>query len=82
MPKGAFYAYPNVRGLLGRVTDNGKTLTNDSDITQWLLEDAKIAAVPGVAFGLEPFFRVSYATSYEILENALHNIKKSINNLK
>ena len=82
MPKGAFYAYPNVRGLLGRVTDKGKTLINDSDVTQWLLEDAKVAAVPGVAFGLEPFFRVSYATSYEILENALHNIKKSINNLK
>ena len=82
MPKGAFYAYPNVRGLLGRVTDKGKTLINDSDVTQWLLEDAKVAAVPGAAFGLEPFFRVSYATSYEILENALHNIKKSINNLK
>ena len=82
MPKGAFYAYPNVRGLLGRVTDKGKTLINDSDVTQWLLEDAKVAAVPGAAFGLEPFFRVSYATSYEILENALNNIKKSINNLK
>ncbi len=82
MPKGAFYAYPNVRGLLGRVTDKGKTLINDSDVTQWLLEDAKVAAVPGAAFGLEPFFRVSYATSYEILENALDNIKKSINNLK
>ena len=82
MPKGAFYAYPNVQGLLGRITKNGKTLINDTDVTEWLLEDAKVAAVPGVAFGLEPFFRVSYATSYEILEEALNNIKDSVNSLK
>ena len=82
MPKGAFYAYPNVQGLLGRITKNGKTLINDTDVTEWLLEDAKVAAVPGVAFGLEPFFRVSYATSYEILEEALKNIKHSVNSLK
>ena len=82
MPKGAFYAYPNVQGLLGRITKNGKTLINDTDVTEWLLEDAKVAAVPGVAFGLEPFFRVSYATSYEILEEALNNIKDSVNTLK
>ena len=82
MPKGAFYAYPNVQGLLGRITKNGKTLINDTDVTEWLLEDAKVAAVPGVAFGLEPFFRVSYETSYEILEEALNNIKDSVNSLK
>ena len=82
MPKGAFYAYPNVQGLLGRITKNGKILINDTDVTEWLLEDAKVAAVPGVAFGLEPFFRVSYATSYEILEEALNNIKDSVNSLK
>ncbi len=82
MPKGAFYAYPNVQGLLGKITKNGKKLVNDSDVTQWLLEDAKVAAVPGVAFGLEPFFRVSYATSFEVLKEALNNIKSSIQTLK
>ncbi len=81
MPKGAFYAYPNVEGLLGKKTQNGKILNNDTDVTEWLLENAKVAAVPGVAFGLEPYFRVSYATSYEILEEALQNIKLSVESL-
>ena len=78
MPKGAFYAYPNVEGLLGKKTQDGKILNNDTDVTEWLLENAKVAAVPGVAFGLEPYFRVSYATSYEVLEEALENIKISV----
>ncbi len=82
MPKGAFYAYPNVEGLLGKKTQNGKILSNDTDVTEWLLENAKVAAVPGVAFGLEPYFRVSYATSYELLEEALENIKLCVDNLE
>ena len=81
MPKGAFYAYPNVEGLLGKKTQNGKVLNNDTDVTEWLLENAKVATVPGVAFGLEPYFRVSYATSYEVLEQALENIKMSLESL-
>tara|TARA_B100000579_G_C22835120_1_gene858257 strand:+ start:479 stop:1681 length:1203 start_codon:yes stop_codon:yes gene_type:complete len=82
MPKGAFYAYPNVSGLIGRKTRDGKILTDDTSITSWLLNNAKVAAVPGVAFGLEPFFRVSYATSYEILEEALDNIKSCADSLE
>ncbi len=81
MPKGAFYAYPNVEGLLGKKTQDGKILNNDTDVTEWLLENAKVATVPGVAFGLEPYFRVSYATSYEVLEQALENIKMSVESL-
>ncbi len=81
MPKGAFYAYPNVKGILGRKTDKGQVLSNDTEVTEWLLENAKVAAVPGVAFGLEPFFRVSYATNFEILEEALNNIKTCVEKL-
>ena len=82
MPKGAFYAYPNINGLIGRKTNDGTVLNDDTSITTWLLDNAKVATVPGIAFGLEPFLRISYATSYEILEEALHNIKSCIDNLE
>ena len=81
MPKGAFYAYPNVSGLIGKKTKNGKYLSNDTDIVEWILEEAKVAAVPGSAFGLEPYFRVSYATSTNDLKIAIQNIKNSVNEL-
>ena len=81
MPKGAFYAYPNVSGLIGKKTKNGKFLSNDTEVVEWILDEAKVAAVPGSAFGLEPYFRVSYATSTEDLKIAIQNIKKSVSEL-
>jgi len=78
LPEGAFYAYPNVSGLIGKKTQNGKILNNDAEIVEWLLESAEVAAVPGVAFGLEPYFRVSYATSLEVLKEAMNRIKKAV----
>jgi len=78
MPKGAFYAYPNVEGLLGKKTKDGKILDNDTNIVEWLLDAAEVAAVPGAAFGLEPYFRVSYATSLELLKEAMSRIEKSV----
>ena len=81
LPEGAFYAYPNVSGLIGKRTQEGKTLNNDAEIVEWLLETAEVAAVPGVAFGLEPYFRVSYATSLDILKEAMNRIEKSVLNL-
>ena len=78
MPKGAFYAYPNVEGLLGKTTKHGKTLTNDTEIVEWLLDEAEVAAVPGAAFGLEPYFRVSYATSLDLLKEAMDRIEKAV----
>jgi aspartate aminotransferase len=81
LPEGAFYAYPNVSGLIGKKTQNGKTLNNDAEIVEWLLESAEVAAVPGVAFGLEPYFRVSYATSLEVLKEAMNRIEKAVLNL-
>ena len=78
LPEGAFYAYPNVSGLIGKKTHNGKILNNDAEIVEWLLESAEVAAVPGVAFGLEPYFRVSYATSLEVLKEAMNRIEKAV----
>jgi len=78
MPKGAFYAYPNVEGLLGKKTKDGKILDNDTNIVEWLLDAAEVAAVPGAAFGLEPYFRVSYATSLELLKEAMSRIEKAV----
>ena len=81
MPKGAFYAYPNVSGLIGKKTKNGKFLRNDTEVVEWILDEAKVAAVPGSAFGLEPYFRVSYATSSEGLKLAIQNLKNSVSEL-
>ena len=78
LPEGAFYAYPNVSELIGKKTQNGKILNNDAEIVEWLLESAEVAAVPGVAFGLEPYFRVSYATSLEVLKEAMNRIEKAV----
>ena len=78
LPEGAFYAYPNVSGLIGKKTQNGKILNNDAEIVEWLLESAEVAAVPGVAFGLEPYFRVSYATSLEVLKEAMNRIENAV----
>lgn len=81
LPEGAFYAYPNVSGLIGKKTSKGITLSNDTEIVEWLLETGEVAAVPGVAFGLEPFFRVSYATSLELLKDAMDRIERSVSSL-
>ena len=78
LPEGAFYAYPNVSGLIGKKTQDGQILNNDAEIVEWLLETAEVAAVPGVAFGLEPYFRVSYATSLDVLKEAINRIEKAV----
>ena len=81
LPEGAFYAYPNVEGLIGKKTPMGEVLKNDTMISRWFLESANVATVPGEAFGLSPHFRVSYATRFDLLEEALNNIKKCVEDL-
>ncbi len=80
-PDGAFYVYPSIEGVIGRKRPDGITIENDSDYVTWLLEDGGVAAVQGVAFGLEPHFRISYATSTEALEDACGRIKLSTEKL-
>ena len=80
-PEGAFYVFPNCTGLIGKQTKNGKTLSNDEDVVTALLEDAGVAVVQGSAFGLEGYFRISYATSDELLSSACERISKFCNEL-
>jgi aspartate aminotransferase len=81
-PDGAFYVFPSCKGLLGKKDTNGNELKTDTDFVQSLLENNGVAVVQGSAFGLEGFFRISYATSMKNLEKALEKIStfcKSLN---
>jgi aspartate aminotransferase len=80
-PDGAFYAYPSCQGLIGRRTPDGKTIEHDEDFVRYLLESVGVAAVSGTVFGLSPYFRVSYATSTDVLEDAFRRIQQSCNTL-
>jgi aspartate aminotransferase len=76
-PEGAFYVYASCAGCMGKTTPSGKVINSDEDFVTYLLEDQGIACVHGEAFGLSPFFRISYATSMEVLEDACARIKKA-----
>ncbi len=76
IPEGAFYVYPSCEGCIGKTTPGGKKIENDADFAEALLEDEAVAVVHGEAFGLSPFFRVSYATSTEALEEACIRIQR------
>ncbi|HEY9218106.1 MAG TPA: pyridoxal phosphate-dependent aminotransferase [Phenylobacterium sp.] len=75
-PKGAFYVYPSVEGLIGKKAPSGKVLQSDEDFAVELLETEGVSVVFGGAFGLSPFFRISYATSNEVLEDACSRIQR------
>jgi aspartate aminotransferase len=76
-PEGAFYVYPSCAGTLGKTTPDGTKIATDSDFCTYLLESEGVAVVPGVAFGLEPYFRISYATSTEALTDACERIQRA-----
>ena len=82
VPDGAFYVYPSCGDIIGKETPNGKKITNDEDFMNYLLESEGIAGVHGAAFGLSPYFRLSYATSDEILKEACSRVKRACENLK
>ena len=75
-PEGAFYVYPSVEKLLGKKSPSGKVIENDQDFAVELLEQEGVSVVFGAAFGLSPFFRISYATSNEVLEDACTRIQR------
>ncbi len=74
-PEGAFYVYPSCAGVIGKKTPDGKTIENDEDFVTYLLENKGVACVHGAAFGLSPYFRISYATSDEALKEACTRIQ-------
>lgn len=75
-PEGAFYVYPSCEGLIGKTAPSGRVIKTDEDFAAELLESEGVAVVHGEAFGLSPFFRISYATSNEILEDACSRIQR------
>ncbi|MDF2902347.1 MAG: asp [Phenylobacterium sp.] len=75
-PEGAFYVYPSVEKLLGKTTQSGKVINSDADFAVELLEQEGVSVVFGAAFGLSPFFRISYATSNAVLEDACTRIQR------
>ena len=76
-PEGAFYVYPSLAGLIGRTTPKGVTITDDEAFVTYLLDDARVAAVQGAAFGLSPAMRISYATSDALLAEACTRIAEA-----
>ena len=81
LPEGAFYLFVNCAGLIGKRTPGGKVLETDGDVVLYLLESVGVAVVAGAAYGLSPYFRLSIATSIEILNDGLARIAKATGDL-
>jgi aspartate aminotransferase len=81
MPQGAFYVFPEVSKLLGRITPAGVTLNTAVDLCEYLLEEAHVALVPGAAFGSPNYVRISYASAESELKEALKRIKEAVKKL-
>jgi len=76
-PEGAFYVFPSCAGTIGKKTPDGKVIETDEDFVTYLLEAEGVAVVQGSAFGLAPFFRISYATATEALQDAGERIQRA-----
>ncbi|WP_425647382.1 aspartate transaminase [Agrobacterium leguminum] len=78
VPDGAFYLYPSCAGAIGKTTADGKVIENDLDFVLYLLDSVGVAALQGAAYGLSPYFRISFATSMEVLEDACDRIERAV----
>ena len=81
-PEGAFYVYPSCMGCIGKTVPSGNVIRTDEDFVTELLAAEGVAAVQGAAFGMSPFFRISYATATETLEDACRRIQRFCGNLR
>jgi aspartate aminotransferase len=79
-PEGAFYVYPSCEGLIGKTSGKGRKLDTDEDVVLAMLEEENVACVHGSAFAMSPFFRISYATSIDVLEEACKRIQRFCGN--
>jgi len=77
-PSGAFYLFVGCKGFIDKKIPDGNVIKNDINFAEYILEDSRVAVVPGIAFGKSPYFRISYATSMNDLEQACYKIEKSI----
>jgi len=81
MPPGAFYVFPNISGLFGKKWQ-GKTLSNSIGVTDFILEEAKVALVAGIGFGDDRYMRLSYATSMKNIETAMNRLEEALKKLQ
>ena len=81
-PEGAFYVYPSCAGVIGKKTPQGEVIESDEDFVRYLLATENVAVVHGSAFGLAPHFRISYATSTEVLREACTRIDRACRALR
>ncbi|MBN9090938.1 MAG: pyridoxal phosphate-dependent aminotransferase [Reyranella sp.] len=75
-PEGAFYVFPNIAGCIGKTTKAGRKLETDTDFVTALLEERHVATVQGTAYGMSPYFRISYATDLESLREGCKRIQE------
>ncbi len=81
-PDGAFYLYVNCAEMIGKITPQGQIIETDNHFCRYLLDSARVTAVSGDAFGLSPYFRISYATSLPLLQEACRRIAQAVSDLK
>ena len=81
-PDGTFFVYPSCEGLIGKRAPDGRVMESDQDFAAYLLESAGVATVPGTAFGLSPHFRLSFASSTELLQEACQRIGRACAKLR
>lgn len=82
MPEGAFYVFPNVAGCIGKTTKGGRKIANDTDFVTALLEEKHVATVQGAAYGMSPYFRISYATDMPSLREGCTRIQEFCSELR
>ncbi len=82
VPDGAFYLYPNCSGVIGKKTPDGRVIENDLDFVLYLLDGVGVAALQGAAYGLSPHFRLSFATSMEVIQEACSRIERAVTQLQ
>jgi len=81
-PEGAFYIFPNISELIGKTSKGGRKIATDVDFVMGLVEEHHVATVQGAAYGMSPYFRISYATSMEMLEEGCNRIAEFCNGLR
>lgn len=81
LPEGAFYVYPSCENLLGKTTPGGKVLETDEDFILYLLDEVNLAVLQGAAYGVSPYFRISFAASMEVLDQGIARLAQAVQRL-
>jgi len=81
-PEGAFYLYPNMAGLIGKTTKGGRKIESDVDFVMALVDEHHVATVQGAAYGMSPYFRISYATSMDMLKEGCARIAQFCHDMR